>query len=138
MTPKRIVPVVTGAVVVLAVAAYLVIRHNHSNGVLMASGSVEATEAALGFQVPGRIDWVGPHEGDRVRAGDTLAGIAYAEYGNPNLWRAVAELNNIDDPMRLRPGQRLMLPTVETLDSLQGPAADPRNVEAREAAHAAR
>ena len=67
-------------------------------------------------------------------AGDTLAGIAYAEYGNPNLWRAVAELNHIDDPMRLRPGQRLMLPTVETL----GARAEPRDESRKEAAHAAR
>jgi HlyD family secretion protein len=79
MTPKRIVPVVAGAAVVLAVAAYLVIRHNHSNGLLMASGSVEATEAALGFQLPGRIEWVGPHEGDRVHAGDTLAALDRTE-----------------------------------------------------------
>ena len=79
MTPKRIVPVVAGAVVALAVAAYLVIRHNHHNGGLMASGSVEATEAALGFQVPGRIEWVDPHEGDRVRAGDTLAALDRTE-----------------------------------------------------------
>jgi len=56
-----------------------------------------------------------PHRVHELVAGDTLAGIAYAEYGNPNLWRAVAELNGIDDPMRLRPGARLMLPSVETL-----------------------
>jgi hypothetical protein len=76
-----------------------------------------------------------PHRVHELVAGDTLAGIAYVEYGNPNLWRAVAELNGIDDPMRLRPGQRLMLPTVETLSTngqLQSP--DTR----REAVDAAR
>jgi nucleoid-associated protein YgaU len=67
-------------------------------------------------------------------AGDTLAGIAYVEYGNPNLWRAVAELNGIDDPMRLRPGQRLMLPTVETLATNGQLQADARRREAVDAA----
>ncbi len=75
-----------------------------------------------------------PHRVHELVAGDTLAGIAYAEYGNPNLWRAVADLNHIDDPMRLRPGQRLMLPTVETL----GSRAEPRDESRKEAAHAAR
>ncbi|MFI5208326.1 MAG: HlyD family secretion protein [Gemmatimonadales bacterium] len=40
---------------------------------LAASGTVEATEAELGFQSPGRIETIRVHEGDRVHAGDTLA-----------------------------------------------------------------
>jgi len=44
-----------------------------------ASGTVEATEAQLGFQVPGRIEQVRAREGDRVRAGDTLAVLDRAE-----------------------------------------------------------
>lgn len=79
MTRKRIVPIVAVVVVLAAVAAYVLLRQHRGNGVLMASGSVEATEAALGFQVPGRIDWVGPHEGDRVQAGDTLAALDRTE-----------------------------------------------------------
>jgi hypothetical protein len=75
-----------------------------------------------------------PHRVHELVAGDTLAGIAYVEYGNPNLWRAVAELNRIDDPMRLRPGQRLMLPTVETLATNGQLQADARRREAVDAA----
>jgi hypothetical protein len=45
-----------------------------------------------------------------VDAGDTLAGIAFREYGNPNMWRALAEANGIDNPMRLRPGAALLVP----------------------------
>lgn len=41
--------------------------------VLVASGTVEATEAHLGFQIPGRIQEIRVREGDRVRMGDTLA-----------------------------------------------------------------
>lgn len=46
----------------------------------------------------------------QVIVGDTLAGIAYREYGDPNLWRAIAEANNVDDPMLLTPGTRLLIP----------------------------
>lgn len=47
--------------------------------------------------------------------GDTLASVAYGEYGDPTLWRAVARFNGIDDPLRCRPGQRLLLPSPEEL-----------------------
>ncbi|MBZ2197048.1 CIS tube protein [Occultella gossypii] len=67
-----------------------------------------------------------------LRAGDTLAGIAYAEYGDPSLWRAVAELNGVDDPVRLRPGRRLLLPAVDELPRV----AVPRGDRAREVARA--
>lgn len=50
--------------------------------------------------------------------GDSLAGVAYREYGDAALWRAVAQVNGIDDPMRLRPGTHLMLPS---LDEITGP-----------------
>lgn len=46
----------------------------------------------------------------QVIAGETLPGIAYLEYGDPNLWRAIAEVNNIDNPMLLPPGTRLRIP----------------------------
>jgi Contractile injection system tube protein/LysM domain len=45
-----------------------------------------------------------------VVEGDSLQWIAYQEYGDPAQWRAVAEANGIDDPMRLRPGDRLLVP----------------------------
>ena len=43
---------------------------------------------------------------DRVRctrpvAGDTLPSVGEREYGDPTLWRVIAEANEIDDPMRL-------------------------------------
>jgi hypothetical protein len=47
-----------------------------------------------------------------VRSGDSLQSIAYSEYGDPNHWRVVAEANGIDDPVRLRIGASLSLPTV--------------------------
>ena len=59
-----------------------------------------------------------PHDVRRVHrlvAGETLASVAYAEYGDPTQWRPLAAYNGIDDPMRLRPGATLMLPTPEEL-----------------------
>ena len=50
--------------------------------------------------------------------GDSLPTIAYREYGQPAMWRAVADLNRVDDPMRLRPGDRLLLPPLEELVAL--------------------
>lgn len=47
----------------------------------------------------------------QVTEGDTLQSIAYAELGKPSLWRAIAELNGIDDPQRLQIGSSLLIPT---------------------------
>jgi nucleoid-associated protein YgaU len=51
-----------------------------------------------------------------VREGDTLPVIAYREYGQASLWRPLAEVNGIDDPMRVRPGRTLYLPTARELE----------------------
>lgn len=48
-------------------------------------------------------------------AGDTLASVAYAEYGDPTRWRALARYNGIDDPLRVGPGTALLLPTPDEL-----------------------
>ncbi|HEY1480387.1 MAG TPA: LysM peptidoglycan-binding domain-containing protein [Gaiellales bacterium] len=48
-----------------------------------------------------------------VSDGDSLASIAYREYDDAALWRGLAALNGIDDPMRLRVGQRLLVPPFE-------------------------
>ncbi|QFZ22278.1 CIS tube protein [Saccharothrix syringae] len=48
-----------------------------------------------------------------VVAGDSLQSLAYRAYGNAELWREIAEANDIDDPMRLRPGRRLLVPALE-------------------------
>jgi hypothetical protein len=46
-----------------------------------------------------------------VVEGDSLASIAFGEYGDPNYWRALAEVNGIDDPLRVRPGANLLIPS---------------------------
>jgi hypothetical protein len=47
-----------------------------------------------------------------VRPHDSLALIAYEEYGSATLWRRIAEDNNIDDPLDLRAGQILSVPAL--------------------------
>jgi hypothetical protein len=59
-----------------------------------------------------------PERTHTVTAGDTLPSIAFAAYGNPNRWRAIAEVNNIDDPMRLRIGHVLRVPDKHAASAL--------------------
>ena len=39
--------------------------------------------------------------------------IAAARYGDPTLWRPIAEENNLDDPLAIQPGQVLVIPAIE-------------------------
>jgi nucleoid-associated protein YgaU len=50
------------------------------------------------------------HRTHRLVAGDTLASVAYAEYGDATRWRALAEANGIDDPLRVREGAAIHVP----------------------------
>lgn len=43
--------------------------------------------------------------------GDTLQSVAFGEFGKPIYWRAIAELNGIDDPLRVTPGTTLLIPS---------------------------
>ncbi|EIV92963.1 LysM peptidoglycan-binding domain-containing protein [Frankia sp. QA3] len=53
----------------------------------------------------------------QVIAGESLATIAHGTYGDAGRWRAIAEINGIDDPMRLPVGTRLLLPDHADLGS---------------------
>jgi nucleoid-associated protein YgaU len=50
-----------------------------------------------------------------VVAGENLQRVAYATYGDPGAWRAIATLNGIDDPLRVLPGAELFLPNGDEL-----------------------
>lgn len=43
--------------------------------------------------------------------GDTLHSIAHHELGRASAWRAIAELNGIDDPQRVGAGMTVLIPT---------------------------
>jgi hypothetical protein len=49
-----------------------------------------------------------------VREGERLDGIANEVYGDPRLWRVIAEANDIDRPRFLTPGTPLRVPSLDT------------------------
>jgi nucleoid-associated protein YgaU len=51
--------------------------------------------------------------GHLVGAGDSLHSVAWREYGDASLWRGIAAFNGIDDPLRVAPGTRLLVPTAD-------------------------
>lgn len=46
-------------------------------------------------------------------AGDSLHSLAWREYGDAALWRGIAAFNAIDDPLRVEPGTRVLIPTAD-------------------------
>lgn len=77
--PGRPVVVVIVIVAVAAIAWFGFLRPDGKAQDLAASGTVEATEAQLGFQVPGRVEEIAAAEGDRVEAGAELARLDRSE-----------------------------------------------------------
>ena len=51
-----------------------------------------------------------PQRAHRVQPGETLDRIAATHYGSPTNWRAIAEINGIEDPLALKPGRVLAIP----------------------------
>lgn len=55
-----------------------------------------------------------------VKRGETLSSIATAEYGDPVLWRVIADENRLNHPRQLVPGQRLTVPPLRVRGQNQG------------------
>ena len=51
------------------------------------------------------------HRAHTMVEGDTLQSVAYRRLGKASYWRAIAELNDVDDPLRLEPGTVLLVPS---------------------------
>jgi HlyD family secretion protein len=77
-TPRRPLVLIPILLVAVTVTVFLM-RRGGSDGALESSGTVEATEAELGFTVPGRVEAVLVQEGDTVSAGAELARLDRAE-----------------------------------------------------------
>jgi len=56
-----------------------------------------------------------PELAETVLQGDTLAHLAYRTYQNPQTWRDIAIHNGVDDPLRVRVGRRMLLPSPDAL-----------------------
>ncbi|MFI5930999.1 peptidase M23 [Actinoplanes sp. NPDC051494] len=84
---------------------------------LRAACSLSLTE--ISGSTPGQNPTSGALSAQRVHqlvSGDSLEMLAYREYGDPTQWRVIAEANDIDDPVRLKPGRQILLPAIDTLD----------------------
>ena len=79
MKRKRVVVLVLGLLALGGLMGFLLLRGNGDPASLVASGTVEATEAHLGFQVGGRIEAVSVQEGDRVEPGQAVGHLDRAE-----------------------------------------------------------
>ncbi|HEX9108473.1 MAG TPA: HlyD family efflux transporter periplasmic adaptor subunit [Longimicrobiales bacterium] len=80
MSKRRIIPMVVLVLAAAGVAGWLLLRPSGgAAGSIEASGTVEATEADLGFQAGGRVDSIAYHEGDAVPAGAVVATLDAAE-----------------------------------------------------------
>jgi nucleoid-associated protein YgaU len=44
--------------------------------------------------------------------GESIQAVAYAKLGKATYWRAIADLNDIDDPFRVTPGMVLLIPSL--------------------------
>jgi hypothetical protein len=60
-----------------------------------------------------------------MAAGDSLHSVAFREYDDPALWRGLAAFNGIDDPLRVAPGTRLLIPTADEAAALAAPPPAP-------------
>jgi hypothetical protein len=48
-----------------------------------------------------------------VSDGDSLQSLAYTAYGDATRWRAIAEANSVDNPLKLRRGAQLTIPRLD-------------------------
>jgi len=132
---KRIRVLIPFLVVGGAIAWFVLRDGDTADGTLQASGTVEATDADLGFQVPGRVLSIGVREGDAVSAGDELARLDAREMEGA-LGGAVAQLEATEARLsELQQGARPQeLATAEAATR----AATQRSDEARRNAERAR
>ncbi|MDP8969922.1 MAG: LysM peptidoglycan-binding domain-containing protein [Actinomycetota bacterium] len=56
-----------------------------------------------------------PQRLHRVQPGETLDRIAASHYGDPTVWRRIADANRLDDPLALAVGTSLVIPEQEVV-----------------------
>ncbi len=75
------------------------------------ASTASSTGANLGTNPTTRAN--AGHGVHMVKDGDTLPSIAYQAYGDATVWRAIADVNGIENPLHLRRGRPLSLPKLE-------------------------
>ena len=99
---KKILVAALAGLAALAIFLVTQFSGDNSNG-LLASGTIEATEAQFGFQVAGRIESIKVREGDAVKKGEVLARLDTRET-EARLAQVRAQANAIG--LRLREAER--------------------------------
>jgi HlyD family secretion protein len=80
MKDKRFIAIPIAIIIIIALVGWLLLRDKgDQGGHISASGTIEGTEADLGFQLGGRVATISPREGDRVAAGTVLARLEQSE-----------------------------------------------------------
>lgn len=76
-------------------------------------------------ETPTPLSMTNPTSGGRpgrnrhvVHSDESLMSIATNAFGNPNAWRVIADINDIDDPGAIRPGDVIYLPARSELREL--------------------
>lgn len=76
-------------------------------------------------ETPSPLSMTNPTSGGRpgrsrhvVHADETLMSISTAAFGTPAAWRVIADINGIDDPRAIRPGDVVYLPARDELREL--------------------
>jgi nucleoid-associated protein YgaU len=73
--------------------------------------TIEGQPETIGGQNPTSHS-INSHRVHTMIEGDTLHSVAFRELGKPAYWRAIAELNGIDDPQRVPAGTVILIPTL--------------------------
>ena len=92
---------------------------NQKFTMFLPNGTPVRTTLTVTFQEAeemGKYPFQNPTTGSRpgykvrtIKEGESLDWIAHEEYGDPALWRLIADTNNLEDPMKLSPGQMLSI-----------------------------
>jgi HlyD family secretion protein len=80
MRSRSLLAVVVALLVVAGLLLAYYFRHQQNDNMLRASGTIEATDVDVSFQVAGRVTEVLAVEGQPVKAGDVLARVAADEF----------------------------------------------------------
>ena len=133
---KKLMRVLIPVLLIGGIATWYLLRDGSgAPGTLTASGTVEATDADLGFQAPGRVLSIYVREGDAVSVGDELGRLDAREL-EAVLAGASAQLNNAQ--ARLAELQRGARPQELATAEAAGRSAAQQADEARRSADRAR
>lgn len=89
-----------------------IVRFSSDGDPTKAIGSMELTQypTSTGLTNP-TSGGLAPELSETVLESDTLAHISYRTYQHPKHWRDIADHNDIDDPMRIPAGRKVLLPS---------------------------